>query len=193
LPYEFCASIASLEDLLRQQQKTVDVIAVVADADEEPTTITKENRSEMVRRHVTLVDQSGCSILWTLWGAAAKEESPRMGAVVAVRHARLSDFGGVSLSGGTNWKDVTSTEQAQLLKGWWDANYETALMNARPLTILGEPAASPAVNKEQEPTESEKKQSASAAGAKRKIEEGSSQPDEKQSKQTENSENSATA
>jgi replication factor A1 len=113
----------------------VDILAVVTDVSD-VMTISKET----TKRDIMLLDQTGCTVRWTLWGKAAEQTPPpEYCTIVAIRHACRSDLGTVSLTGANNWENVADDKLrdfpgAAELKEWWDANFETAVSNARSLT-----------------------------------------------------------
>ena len=55
--------------------------------------------SQKVRKYVTLIDDTGCSISLTLWATMCDRVcSDDIGKVIAVKGARVSEFGGKSLN-----------------------------------------------------------------------------------------------
>lgn len=50
------------------------------------------------RRQVAIGDESGLSMMATLWGPLASSEKIEIGTVLAVKGAKVSDYGGKSLN-----------------------------------------------------------------------------------------------
>jgi replication factor A1 len=103
--FDFCESIASLEamPIVEERQTLVDVLAYVQSVGDVQTLISKKKGQEFSKADVVLVDDSNAQINLTLWGETAHKAAANIPikAIVAVRRARLSEFGGgKSLSGG---------------------------------------------------------------------------------------------
>lgn len=77
----------------------------------------------MNKRDIQLVDRSGCVVSCTLWGAEAEEFDGSGCPVIAIKGARVSDFGGRSLS--TTMSGVMTVNpdipEAHQLRGWFDS------------------------------------------------------------------------
>lgn len=50
------------------------------------------------RRQVSIGDESGLSMMATLWGPLASSENVEIGKVMAIKGAKVSDYGGKSLN-----------------------------------------------------------------------------------------------
>ena len=77
---------------------TVDVLGVITDIGMVSKIITKKDATELDKREITLLDKSNCSIKCTLWGKSAtglEDDGVKIGHIVAIKNARLSDFGGL--------------------------------------------------------------------------------------------------
>ena len=78
--------------------KTLDVCGVIAEVSDNET-VNLRKGSQKVRKYVTLLDDSGCSISLTLWANMCERvASDHIGCVLAVKGARVSEFGGKSLN-----------------------------------------------------------------------------------------------
>ena len=66
-----------------------------------------------------MVDKSATEVALTLWGTTAETFDGVANPIVAVRKARVSDFNGVSLSGGDTMVNP-DIDLAHELRGWWD-------------------------------------------------------------------------
>ena len=95
--YEF-VKIAELENV--EPGQSVDVIAVVRSVGEATTIISKKSGQELLKCEMVLADNSGADVNLTVWGERATKAKALYSnnPVVAFRRARLSDFGGRSLS-----------------------------------------------------------------------------------------------
>jgi replication factor A1 len=77
---------------------------------------------------LTLVDDSAVEVNLTLWGEkATRAQTDYAGTpVVAFRRARVSDYGGKSLSGGDGIDINPDIPEAQHLRGWWQSSGSSA-------------------------------------------------------------------
>lgn len=131
IPIESVATVPHLHfdfvpiDNLQDSNKDdmVDVIGVVVSA--KPSSVINTKRGEVQRRSLVLADQSNRSIELTLWGQQAVEfdnvlaenEHP----VLAVKGARVSDFGGRTLSAVTSseFEVNPDIESGTVVRNWW--------------------------------------------------------------------------
>uniref|UniRef100_A0A3P9P047 Replication protein A subunit n=1 Tax=Poecilia reticulata TaxID=8081 RepID=A0A3P9P047_POERE len=88
-------SIGDLEN--REKDAIIDVIGVCKSVDELTRLTTKSNR-EVSKRTMSLMDMSGKLVTVTLWGEEAEKFDGSGQPIVAIKSAKLSDFGGRSLS-----------------------------------------------------------------------------------------------
>ena len=101
----------------------------------ELTTLISKAGKELVKREITLVDRSETEVSLTLWGNTATNFSAVGNPIVAAKGAKVSDFNGVTLSGG----DILINPDMDLaheLKGWWDNEGCSAKTNS--ITIQGQ-------------------------------------------------------
>merc|ERR1719347_708125 len=101
------------------KDSNVDVIGVVKTGGD-ATNITTKAGKELTKREITLVDRSNTQVTLTLWGKTAETFDPTNNPILAAKGVRVSDFNGVSLSGG----DILVNPDLDLaheLKGWWDS------------------------------------------------------------------------
>ncbi len=101
----------------------IDVIGVCKSTADISSIITKTTNKKMNKRDIQLVDRSGCVVSCTLWGTEAEEFDGSGNPVIAIKGARVSDFGGRSLS--TTMNGVMSVNpdipEAHQLRGWYDS------------------------------------------------------------------------
>jgi replication factor A1 len=91
------------------------------------TIISKSTQKPYDKRDLTLVDDSGYSVKLTIWGKTATTFEANTEAIVAFKGAKVSDFGGRSLSllsSGSMSVDPDISE-AHKLKGWYDSQGRT--------------------------------------------------------------------
>ncbi len=99
-----------------------DVIGVCRDASDLTTIVTKASKT-VSKRDVHLVDRSNHVVNSTLWGAEAEGfEDDGKFPVIAIKGARVSDFGGRSLNVGFNSVLTINPDipEAHQLRGWFD-------------------------------------------------------------------------
>uniref|UniRef100_A0A8C5DRC8 Replication protein A subunit n=1 Tax=Gouania willdenowi TaxID=441366 RepID=A0A8C5DRC8_GOUWI len=87
--------IAELEN--KDNNTIIDVIGVCKSTEDVSRITTKASR-EVSKRVINLIDTSGKMVSATLWGEEAEKFNGSEQPVVAIKGARLSDFGGRSLS-----------------------------------------------------------------------------------------------
>ncbi|MEQ2286680.1 60S acidic ribosomal protein P1, partial [Ameca splendens] len=112
-------SIGDLEN--RDKDAIVDVIGVCKSVDEVTRLTTKSNR-EVSKRTLSLMDMSGKLVTVTLWGEEAEKFEGSGQPIVAIKGAKLSDFGGRSLSASFSSTMMINPDipEAYKLRGWFD-------------------------------------------------------------------------
>ncbi|XP_061197079.1 replication protein A 70 kDa DNA-binding subunit-like isoform X2 [Saccostrea echinata] len=100
----------------------VDVIGVVKTCGDVSTIIGKQSKKEITKRDLQLVDQSGMSVNMTLWGADAQQFDGSGNPVLAVKGAKVSDYGGRSLSAMASSQIIHNPDlrEGHMLKGWFE-------------------------------------------------------------------------
>jgi replication factor A1 len=130
--YDFMnfAQIEKLELVGERPRKTIDICAIVKEADESFSQITiKAQNKELSKREITLCDDTGKTIKATLWGDMAEGfDMSKVGSCIAVKAASLGSFNGKSISIGgqsdVNFDLHEDPRSGELMK-WW-ANNGTA-------------------------------------------------------------------
>ncbi|KAL9186004.1 hypothetical protein ACHAXT_005242 [Thalassiosira profunda] len=118
--YEF-VKIANLENV--EPNQYVDILAVVKHVGEPATIISKKSGKEMTKCELTVEDDSGAEVRLTMWGETA-QNAPSTFAnspIVAFKRARVSDYGGRTLSG-SGFSIEPQVPEANGLKQWWQVN-----------------------------------------------------------------------
>ncbi|XP_071383235.1 replication protein A 70 kDa DNA-binding subunit isoform X2 [Centroberyx affinis] len=112
-------SIGDLEN--RDKDAIVDVIGVCKSVDEVTRLTTKSSR-EVSKRTLNLMDMSGKMVTVTLWGEEAENFDGSGQPIVAIKAAKLSDFGGRSLSASFSSTLMINPDipEAYKLRGWYD-------------------------------------------------------------------------
>jgi replication factor A1 len=104
------------------EKQYVDVLAIVKSVGEPVSLISKKSGQELIKCDCTLVDDSGVEVTATLWGEKAKKMASDLAGspVVAFRRARVSDYGGKTLSAGDGI-DVNppGLPEAAALQAWF--------------------------------------------------------------------------
>ncbi|XP_072231051.1 replication protein A 70 kDa DNA-binding subunit-like isoform X1 [Leuresthes tenuis] len=111
--------IGELEN--RDKDAIIDVIGVCKSADDVSRITTKTSR-EVSKRALNLVDTTGREVTVTLWGEEAEKFDGSGQPVVAIKGARLSDFGGRSLSALFSSTVMINPDipEAFRLRAWYD-------------------------------------------------------------------------
>jgi len=131
MTYNF-ASIADLSSCAKDTN--VDIMGVCKFAGDVANLVSRAGK-ELVKREITLVDRSATEVSLTLWGTTAETFDGVGNPIVAVKGARISDFNGVSLSGGDMMINP-DIDLAHELKGWWDNEGSSA--NTTSITVAGQ-------------------------------------------------------
>eukprot|EP00584_Thalassiosira_punctigera_P000883 CAMPEP_0172535332 /NCGR_PEP_ID=MMETSP1067-20121228/7393_1 /TAXON_ID=265564 ORGANISM="Thalassiosira punctigera, Strain Tpunct2005C2" /NCGR_SAMPLE_ID=MMETSP1067 /ASSEMBLY_ACC=CAM_ASM_000444 /LENGTH=642 /DNA_ID=CAMNT_0013320263 /DNA_START=160 /DNA_END=2088 /DNA_ORIENTATION=- len=118
--YDF-VKIASLESV--EPNAYVDILAVVKHVGEPTTIVSKKSGKELLKCELTVEDDSGAEVRMTMWGDTAQTAQQKFGnsPIVAFKRARVSDYGGRTLSG-QNFVVQPNIPQANGLRQWWAVN-----------------------------------------------------------------------
>jgi replication factor A1 len=116
--FEF-VKIADIEKV--EAGKNIDVLGVIQEIGQVATLTSKKTGQDLQKCDVTLVDDSNAQIRITLWGnqAVNAHQELEVHKVAAFRRARVSDFGGKSLSAGNNAFIEPQVPETQVLQQWW--------------------------------------------------------------------------
>lgn len=92
------------------------------------------------RRQVTLCDDNGISLMATLWGTLAHARQIIAGTVMAIKGAKVSDYGGKSLNISEQacviqFNPIDQPRAAELA-AWYEQNGKDN-SQLKPLTVLG--------------------------------------------------------
>jgi len=122
--FNFC-KISALDPSLANSN--VDILAIVKSAGD-CVSLTSRAGKELTKRELVIFDQSLSEITLTIWGTNAQNYAETGNPVIAIKGARVSDFGGVSLSTGFSSilqfnPDLPQTHE---LRGWYDSEGSTA-------------------------------------------------------------------
>ncbi|KAH8821109.1 replication factor-a protein 1 [Xylogone sp. PMI_703] len=118
--YNF-TDIGALQNV--EKDSTIDVIGVLREVGDVDEIVSKSTNKPYSKRDLTLVDNTGFQVKLTIWGKTATAFDAEPESVVAFKGAKVSDFGGKSLSllsSGTMTVDPDISE-AHKLKGWYNA------------------------------------------------------------------------
>ncbi|XP_034556772.1 replication protein A 70 kDa DNA-binding subunit [Notolabrus celidotus] len=112
-------SIGDLES--REKDAIIDVIGVCKSVDEVTRLTTKSNK-EVSKRTVDLMDMSGKVVTVTLWGETAETFDGSGQPILAIKGAKLSDYGGRSISASFSSTLMINPDipEAYKLRGWYD-------------------------------------------------------------------------
>ncbi|KAK2731764.1 Replication factor A protein 1 [Myotisia sp. PD_48] len=114
-------NIGNLQSI--EKGTTIDVLGILKDIGATSQVMSKTANKPFDKRDLTLVDGSGFSVRLTIWGNTATAFDMPLESVIAFKGAKVSDFGGRSLSllsSGSMTADP-DIEEAHRLKGWYEA------------------------------------------------------------------------
>lgn len=113
--------IADLESV--EPGAYVDVIGIVSAIGEPGTIVSKKSGKELSKCELTVGDDSGAEVSCTVWGDRAMKAPEEFAnfPVVAFRRARVSDYGGrtLSASGGNGININPRIVEADRVRSWW--------------------------------------------------------------------------
>jgi replication factor A1 len=113
--------IADIEQV--PAETNVDLLCVVKTVGEVATLQSKKTGKDLIKCDLTCVDDSGVEVNLTIWGDNATKANAMFAhqPVVAFRRARVSDYGGKSLSTSQSGAVVVdpSIPEAHAMKAWW--------------------------------------------------------------------------
>lgn len=118
-------NLTPLSDLINVSPGAfVDLIAIVKSAGDMSSITVKSTNKELNKRELYLVDSSNSQISCTLWGKQAEDFDPAEHPVILLKGAKLSDYGGRSLSvgGSTIMQLNPDIPEAHTMRGWFDAS-----------------------------------------------------------------------
>ncbi|OJD36993.1 replication factor-a protein [Diplodia corticola] len=118
-------NFTSIGDLQEVEPNTaIDTIGVLKDVGELSEVISKSSSKPFQKRELTIVDDSMHSVRLTIWGPTAQKFDAPPESIIAFKGAKVSDFGGRSLSllSSGSMSIDPDMDEAHKLKGWFDAN-----------------------------------------------------------------------
>ncbi|XP_040908163.1 replication protein A 70 kDa DNA-binding subunit-like isoform X2 [Toxotes jaculatrix] len=121
IPTVHCDFVPIAELQSRDKDAIIDVIGVCKSAEDVSRITTKTSR-EVSKRALNLIDTTGKVVTVTLWGEEAEKFDGSGQPVVAIKGARLSDFGGRSLSALFSSTVMVNPDipEAFRLRAWYD-------------------------------------------------------------------------
>uniref|UniRef100_A0A7S2MWW4 Replication protein A subunit n=1 Tax=Helicotheca tamesis TaxID=374047 RepID=A0A7S2MWW4_9STRA len=131
--------IAQLENI--DPGKYVDVVGVVKSVGQTSSIMSKKSGQELLKADLVVADDSGAEVNLTVWGERANEAQRAYVncPVVAFRRARVSDFGGRSLSLNQSSPSMVNPRitETQRLQSWWSTTGNKAAGATRSLSSGG--------------------------------------------------------
>lgn len=112
--------LGDLNDL--EKDSICDIVAVLKDAGELGEIVGRQSQKTMVKRDITLIDQSAFSIRMTLWGKIAETFDVPTESIIAFQGVKVGDYGGRTLSMLSSSAMLVNPDipEAFDLKGWYD-------------------------------------------------------------------------
>ncbi|CAJ0577228.1 unnamed protein product, partial [Mesorhabditis spiculigera] len=108
-----------LDKLAQHTNQLVDVLALI-DAVAPLNEFTAKSGNEVVKRDVSLIDDTGTMVTLTLWGDQAREFETNPGQVIGIHGARVKEFNGaLSISAGQTMQWNPEMSRVHTLLDWW--------------------------------------------------------------------------
>uniref|UniRef100_A0A6U3S1P3 Replication protein A subunit n=1 Tax=Ditylum brightwellii TaxID=49249 RepID=A0A6U3S1P3_9STRA len=131
--------IAQLENV--DPGKYVDIVGVVKSVGQTSSIVSKKSGQELLKADLVIADDSGVEVNLTVWGDRANEvQSAYVNCpIVAFRRARVSDFGGRSLSLNQSSPAMVNPHipETQRLQSWWSTTGNKSIGSMRSLSAGG--------------------------------------------------------
>ncbi|XP_058531248.1 replication protein A 70 kDa DNA-binding subunit [Ochotona princeps] len=107
----------------KSKDSLVDIIGICKSYEDATKITVKSNNREVAKRDIYLMDMSGKVVTATLWGEDADRFDGSRQPVLAIKGARVSDFGGRSLSVLSSSTVIMNPDipEAYKLRGWFDS------------------------------------------------------------------------
>lgn len=107
----------------KPKDSLVDIIGICKSYEDATKITVKSNNREVAKRNIYLMDTSGKVVTATLWGEDADRFDGSRQPVLAIKGARVSDFGGRSLSVLSSSTVIVNPDipEAYKLRGWFDS------------------------------------------------------------------------
>ncbi|XP_030656350.1 replication protein A 70 kDa DNA-binding subunit isoform X2 [Nomascus leucogenys] len=107
----------------KSKDSLVDIIGICKSYEDATKITVRSNNREVAKRNIYLMDTSGKVVTATLWGEDADKFDGSRQPVLAIKGARVSDFGGRSLSVLSSSTIIVNPDipEAYKLRGWFDA------------------------------------------------------------------------
>lgn len=107
----------------KSKDSLVDIIGICKSYEDATKITVKSNNREVAKRNICLMDMSGKVVTATLWGEDADKFDGSRQPVMAIKGARVSDFGGRSLSVLSSSTVLVNPDipEAYKLRGWFDS------------------------------------------------------------------------
>ncbi|XP_041521548.1 replication protein A 70 kDa DNA-binding subunit [Microtus oregoni] len=107
----------------KAKDSLVDIIGICKSYEDSTKITVKSNNREVAKRNIYLMDVSGKVVTTTLWGEDADKFDGSRQPVMAIKGARVSDFGGRSLSVLSSSTVIMNPDipEAYKLRGWFDS------------------------------------------------------------------------
>ncbi|KAF9112417.1 Replication factor A protein 1 [Mortierella sp. AM989] len=141
--YKF-VDLSSLANV--DEKETVDVVAIVKDIGEVSSNISQKTNRPVVKRDLTLVDNTGFTARLTLWGNQAESFTINSSnPVIAFKGVSVSNYGGKSLNafGGSTYKLNPEITEAFKLRSWFDQQGQSANFQSHTSEFSGGANAAP--------------------------------------------------
>ena len=119
--------IASLENT--EAGKAVDIVGVVKSVGEPAELTSKKTQKQLTKCDIVIGDDSGADVSVAIWGERAKRAPMEFGGnpIVALRRAKVSDYGGKTLSASDNGINVNPrVPELQRMQMWWNSGGSSA-------------------------------------------------------------------
>lgn len=105
-----------------EKDRMVDIMGVIREVSEAVSLVGKTTGKPLIKRDITIQDQSKCAVRLTLWGDQADGFTGTVGQILACKGCRVSDYGGRSLGTSNSSTLLLQPDlpEAHALRGWSD-------------------------------------------------------------------------
>ncbi|KAH0947912.1 hypothetical protein HN011_011695 [Eciton burchellii] len=121
LQFDFCP-ISQVEN--KEKNDMIDVLGVVTTSSDVQHIVQRTTGKELIKRDVSIVDDSGTMVTVTLWGKQAEDFDGSSNPILAIKAARVGEFNGgknLSLISSSVLEKDPDLPEAHRLRGWYTA------------------------------------------------------------------------
>ncbi|XP_017888998.1 replication protein A 70 kDa DNA-binding subunit [Ceratina calcarata] len=122
----------------KQSNDIMDVLAIVKSSGDVQHLTSRNSGKELKKRDIEIIDESNTMVVLTLWGTDAEQFDSSNNPVVAIKGARVAEFGGgktLSIFSSSVLQIDPDMPQAHRLRGWFNAGGRNEMVKSLSKTM----------------------------------------------------------